>query len=229
MGDSMERKLVYFFSNSAGVLLLAGALALFVANLSGAGQVQLYDPVFSISMKSLFWIAGAISLAVAMICLFGKALWLKTMFILWLALNGLVYGIGCLWNGNHGSSSAYLTGPAQTFGVTPDTAYWMLEVALLYLLAGSLTSLLWLWWSGKNCLKMVCAHCGGRIQFSVRQIGQQIPCPHCRVAITLRKPDENLKMTCVLCGGHVEFPAHALGQKIPCPHCAKTITLLQPA
>jgi hypothetical protein len=137
----MERKLVHLFSNSVGVLLLAGALALFVANLSGAGQVQLYDPVFSISMESLFWIAGAISLVVAMICLFGKDLWLKTMFILWLAVNGLVYVIGGGWSGNHRQFSGYLTGPDQAFCVTAETAYGLLQVVFLYLLVGSLLRL----------------------------------------------------------------------------------------
>jgi DNA-directed RNA polymerase subunit RPC12/RpoP len=78
-------------------------------------------------------------------------------------------------------------------------------------------------------MKMVCPACGGPVQFAAPNVGQQIPCPHCRAAITLRKPDDNLKMTCVLCGGHIEFPPHAVGQKIDCPHCAKTITLLRPA
>lgn len=78
-----------------------------------------------------------------------------------------------------------------------------------------------------NYLKMSCPACGGRVKFAVQNIGQQISCPHCQAAITLRKPEEKLRMTCVLCRGSIEFPAHALGQKISCPHCAKTITLLK--
>ena len=66
-------------------------------------------------------------------------------------------------------------------------------------------------------MKMICPACGGHVKFAAQNIGQQIPCPHCRAAITLRQPDENLKMTCVLCGGHVEFPAACRRPKNPLP------------
>ena len=161
----MQRKLVNLFPNSAGVLLLSGALALLVANLSDTGRVQLRDPIFSITMQNLFWIVSALALIVALPCLFGRQFGLKTTLVLWLALNGLVYRIGCFGSGNHGDFSACLTGPAQTFAIAPETASWLLTVALLYLAVGSASALLWSWWNGKDSLKMICAHCGGTPSF----------------------------------------------------------------
>jgi DNA-directed RNA polymerase subunit RPC12/RpoP len=77
-------------------------------------------------------------------------------------------------------------------------------------------------------LKISCSHCGGHIEFASQNVGQQIPCPHCRKSIALRKPDF-LKMACFFCKEHIEFPAHAIGEKMPCPHCKMDITLKEPA
>jgi hypothetical protein len=82
-------------------------------------------------------------------------------------------------------------------------------------------------YAAAGLMKMFCPACGGHLKFAAKNVGQQIPCPHCQKAITLREADEKLKMTCILCGGHVEFPPHAIGQKISCPHCAKSITSLR--
>jgi DNA-directed RNA polymerase subunit RPC12/RpoP len=201
---------------------------LFLGNLGSAGLVQPQDPLFMISVRTLFWIVGAIALGMALVCLFGKGVWLKLILILWLATNFCVYQIGFLQRGNYRGPGAYLASPASTFGISSNTAWLIVITVSIYLLSGSLMALLWLWREdSKGYLKTACAHCGGHITFLPNALGQQISCPHCRAAITLSKPDENLKMICVLCGGHVEFPTHALGQKIPCPHCRSTITLLK--
>jgi hypothetical protein len=91
----MQRKLVNLFPNSAGVLLLSGALAVLVANLSDSGRVQLRDPVFSISMQNLFWIVSALALIVAMPCLFGRQFGLKTTLVVagaeWIGVSGRMF------------------------------------------------------------------------------------------------------------------------------------------
>lgn len=66
------------------------------------------------------------------------------------------------------------------------------------------------------------------LKFLIQNLGQKVPCPHCRNAVTLRK-SENLKISCYFCKEHIEFPAHALGQKISCPHCKMDITLKESA
>lgn len=225
----MQMKTIRFFTNSAGVLLLALATAMLIANWASAGLVPPRDPVFMVSMRNTFWIIGAIELFVALVCLFGKHLGFKAILVLWLATNLFLYQIGFLWSGNHRSLGTYLGSLADTFGIASNTAYLILKIVSLYLLIGSSIALLWVWREGaKGYLKTACVRCGEHIAFLPQSLGQTIPCPHCKETITLEVPG-NLKMSCVLCGGHIEFPAHALGQKIPCPHCKKTITLLKPA
>jgi DNA-directed RNA polymerase subunit RPC12/RpoP len=75
---------------------------------------------------------------------------------------------------------------------------------------------------------MFCPSCGAHIQFAGQNLDRKIPCPLCRVAITLRAPG-NLKMSCSFCHEHIEFPSHALGQRISCPHCKEDITLKESA
>ena len=191
---------------------------------------------------------GAFELVVALICLFGKRVGLQLGWLAWLGANYVVFWIGLLWQhcSPQGTCIGGLTDPLWIYHGT--TGY-ILEFMPFGLLLGGLAAAASLWFSGEartarlaearqlaaqrdaaaGLMKMICPACGGHVKFAAQNIGQQIPCPHCRTAITLRQPDENLKMTCVLCGGHVEFPPHAVGQKIPCPHCAKTITLLKPA
>ena len=224
----MDRKLINAFTDSAGACLLAAALMLFLGNLGSTGLAQPQDPVLMISTRTLFWIAGAIALGVAWVCLLGKRVWSKLTLILWLATNLCVYQICFLQRGNYRGLGACLGSLADTFGISSNTAWLIVTTVFFYLLIGSLMTILWLWREdSKGYLKTACAHCGGHITFLPNALGQQISCPHCQAVITLRKPDENLKMTCVLCGGHIEFPAHALGKKIPCPHCRSTITLLK--
>jgi len=216
------------FTDSAGALLLALAVAMFISNCTNTGFTLPHDPLLVISMRNTFWIIGAIELFVALVCLFGQHLRFKAILVLWLAMNLFVYQIGFLWNGNHRGLGVYLSGLANTFGITPSMAYLILKIVSLYLLIGSSIALLWLWKEDtKGYLKIACAHCGGHIAFLPQSLGQNIPCPHCEAAITLSKP-ENLKMSCALCGGQIEFPVYALGQKLPCPHCAKNIMLLKP-
>lgn len=229
-----QSKVIFWFTNSAGILLTAAGVAMFVGTGANAGFLPPHDPLFEISMPAVFWIVGAIGLGVGMVCLFGKQAWVKLSLVLWFALNFCAYLLGLFWTAGPHSFDGYWCGLADSFGISPLTLNLILEMACLYLLAGSSALLAWsrlrqITDQKAGYLKIPCPSCGGKIKFPPANIGQQIACPHCQSAVILRKPDEKLKMTCVLCGGHVEFPAHAIGQKIQCPHCAKTITLLQPA
>jgi hypothetical protein len=225
----VQLKVVRYFADSAGALLAGLAAALFVTNLATANLVQPRDAILLVSMRTIFWMAGGVALSVALICLFGKQPGLKTTLVLWLAFNLFVYRIGLFWNGNGRTPRGYLGNVADAFGVVPDTAYWLLKAICLYLLIGSLASLLLIWReNSKGYLKAVCAQCGGHVAFPPQGVGQNISCPHCQAAMTLRKP-ANLKMSCFFCNEHIEFPPHAIGHKIKCPHCRGDITLKEPA
>jgi DNA-directed RNA polymerase subunit RPC12/RpoP len=221
-----RRNNVQIFTDSAGAALLALGLGLLLANLASLGLIQPHDPVLGLTMDTLFWAFGGSLVAFSLLCLFATNRWLRLALILWLAVDFLVYQIGLRSTGLTHGFSGYLGSLAGTFGISPRTAEWGLNVLFGYLLLGSCACVVWIWLTkpGKNSLKMSCAACGGRIAFTIKDIGKQTACPHCKTAITLRAPG-NLKMSCFFCKEHIEFPAHALGHKIKCPHCRNDITL----
>jgi hypothetical protein len=139
----MHSKVIQLFTDSAGALLSAFASAMFISNVAGAGWVPPRDPLFGISMAALFWAVGAVELAVGLVCIFGKQTWLKTSLIIWLAATFLVYQIGLLCAAGLRSFSGYWGNLAITFDVAPSTASWVPTAVFVYLLTGSVASLLW--------------------------------------------------------------------------------------
>lgn len=193
------------------------------------------DPLLGIHLRLATLLIGSIELGVALFCLVGKRLELRLALVAWLTTNFVVYWIGLISLGCHPQWSAVgtLMDPLQ---IARGNLGLVLRFAPGVLLVGSAGLLVWLWFGRKfllrrqqavELLKMFCPSCGGHIKFAPTNLGQKIPCPHCRTSISLRKP-ENLKMSCFFCQGHIAFPAHALGTKMPCPHCAKDITLIEP-
>jgi len=211
-------------------VLAAGALLLFsgLTSLSSlpwkAGVFDLDDPVLGIPLRNAALVATVLELAVAAVCLFTRKTLLASGLVGWLALNFIVYRVGLWTMGWHHpyTSVFWLT---DGFGFSPRMADWIQAAITAYLLAGSSMVICKLQGRMGGRLKMSCPSCGGHVKFAFQNVGQQIPCPHCKTTITLRKPDEILKMSCFFCKEHIEFPAHALGQKMPCPHCKMDITL----
>jgi DNA-directed RNA polymerase subunit RPC12/RpoP len=225
----MPFKAIPTFINSAAALLVGLAVAVFIANAASPGLTQPRDPLLLLSMRTVFWIVGALALAVGGVCLFAKRDALKTGLILWLVLNLVVYQIGFAWSGSQGGIGVYLSSIATTFALSPGATNLILKIASGYLFIGSALTLLWLWREkAQGYLKTVCAHCGGHIAFPPQDLERKIACPHCQSHTTLRRPEDRLKMSCYFCQGHIEFPAHALGTKMQCPHCEKDITLVEP-
>jgi ribosomal protein S27E len=228
----MPSNTIRFLNSFAGGLLLAVAAALFFSSRVGADIVLPRDPIFAISIGHLFSILSGICLGVALFTLSGKPTFTRAMVIAWLATNLAAYCLGCLWNGGH-SLGGYLGSFSDAFGVSAATAGIMAEAALADLVLASYFMLIGLWLQNRRVasgdyLKISCPSCGGHVTFASQNLGQRIPCPHCKAVIMLRKPDL-LKMTCCFCKEHIEFPAHALGQKISCPHCKMDITLKESA
>ena len=190
------------------------------------------DPMLGIPLRYAVLAVGALELTVALICLFGKRVGLQIGWLAWMATNYVVFWIGLLATHYHpqGTCIGGLTDPLH---LLRGTSGLVLMAIPFYLLIGSYAALIWLWSQRRlsqpiETAKMACHSCGVHIEFAVQYLGQKIPCPQCRAAITLRRP-ENLKMSCSFCREHIEFPSHALGQKIPCPHCKTGITLMEPA
>jgi DNA-directed RNA polymerase subunit RPC12/RpoP len=239
----MNAKWIKFFIASTGIILLAAALVRLLIAIGNAQVLSLPEPMLGIPLRYAVLMVGTFELAVALICLFGKRVGLQIGWLAWLSTNFVMFWLGLLITHCQlqGSCLGSLTDPLR---LSRGATGYLSELILLYLVVGSFGAVLWILFSkdakaagqlatqqlalqrdtAAGLLKMPCPACGVHIKFSIQNLGQQIPCPHCQAAITLRKP-ENLKMSCFFCKEHIEFPAHALGQKISCPHCNMKITL----
>jgi hypothetical protein len=189
----MQAKATRFFTNSAGTLLLAVALAMFIANWASAGLTQPHDPVLAVSMDNLFWIVGVMALVVAMICLFSERVWLKITLILWLAVNLFAYQIGFFLKGSHAGFSVYLTSLAEAFGIPPVAAELILQIIMAYLLFGGCEFLAYKWVNRPKTtrpvpvapvpttVKFSCINpgCQQHIMVDLSCSGRQIQCPAC--------------------------------------------------
>lgn len=228
----MSQKLTRAFVLSAGGLLLAAALARFFIFVENSPLLHRPDALLGIPLQLGVVLVGGVELGVALACLFGTRTGLQAALLAWASLNYLVFRIGLVWMGVHQEWTCIgsLTDPLHLArGNSGGTTSYVIPS---YLLVGSFAALLWPWLRrvfppASAFAKMSCPGCGGHIKFARHNLGQEIPCPHCKAGIILRKP-ENLKMSCYFCHGHIEFPSHALGTKMPCPHCRKDITLKEP-
>jgi hypothetical protein len=239
----MTAKWVRYFILSAGGILLASGLIRLLIALGDASVLALPEPMLGLPLRYVVLIVSILELMVAAICLLGKQQGLQISWLVWLATNFIVYWFGLIWQHDQpqGAGLGTLTDPLRlAHGITG----YILEFVPLYLALGSYAGGLWFWFSKEaktarsvaarqhaaqrdaaaGLLKMSCPSCGVHIKFDFQNLGQNIPCPHCRKIIALRKPD-NLKMSCFFCQEHIEFPAHAIGEKMPCPHCKMDITL----
>jgi DNA-directed RNA polymerase subunit RPC12/RpoP len=240
-------KWIRYFILSAGAVLLAAAFSRFLIAASHAQVLALPDPMLGIPLRDAVIAVGAFELVVALICLFGRRAGFQLGWLAWLGTNYVVFWIGLLAMHGHPQGTC-IGGLTDPLWLHHGTTGYVFEFVPFGLVLGSYAAAVSLWFSADartarmarkrqfaarrdaaaGLMKMSCPACGGHVKFAAQNIGQQIPCPHCKVAIMLCQPGEYLKMNCVLCGGHVEFPANAIGQTIACPHCAKTITLLKP-
>jgi predicted RNA-binding Zn-ribbon protein involved in translation (DUF1610 family) len=214
-------------------MLLASALVLFITCASDQRAIYPHDPVFGLSLPVFFRVLAAVELVVAWLCLFWKKPVPVACLVAWLTLNVLLYYIGMAYCGVTGGLNGYIGSIGDTFGLSGGMVSGLLKFVVIYELGASLLGLTWCGWVRRqNRLypteKMHCWSCGIHIQFLVKDLGRILPCPNCRQAITLLKP-EMMKMSCLLCQGHVEYPSHAIGRKISCPHCKRAITLKEPA
>ena len=216
------------FIKSAGVILLAAALVRLLIAASDIPALSLPEPMLGIPIRYAVLAVGVFELLVALICLFGKRTGLQLAWLAWMATNYAVYWTGLGLSHIHPQATGIgsLTDPLLLSRGAPGYITMWVPV---YLMLGSYAALGWLWLEGRKSKaarfwKMSCPSCGVHIRFDERNMGRQMPCPHCQTGITLRRP-ENLKMNCFFCKEHIEFPAHAIGEKIACPHCKMDITL----
>lgn len=241
----IEMKLIRSFIYSAGAILLVAALERFLIATGNAQHVLSQpDPILGIPLRYAVVIVGVLELIVAVICLFGRQVGTRIGWLVWFSTNFIIFRVGLIWEHSQPQGACWgtLTDPLN---LSSGTTRLVMKLVPIYLVLGSFAALIWVRFSKEakasrliaaqlraaqydvaaDLLKTRCPSCGGKIKFSTQNTGQQIPCPHCQAAVTLRKPEENLKISCYFCKEHIEFPPHALGEKLKCPHCHMDITL----
>jgi hypothetical protein len=139
-----QPKLRRFFILSSGGLLFVTAVAKLVSASGNARILQYLDPVLAIPFRNVFWSVGALEIAVALVCFFGKQEMLQAGLIAWLATNFVVYRLGLLWVGYH-KPCPCLGNLTEALHISPHTGNTVLKIILAYLLIGSYATLLWLW------------------------------------------------------------------------------------
>jgi hypothetical protein len=149
--------------------------------------------VYSVWLANGWRQASRWKMAVALVCLFGKRIWLQVGLVLWLAAGILAYGFGLAESGVRGGFNGYSGILSEAFGVSHRMANGLLEMTVLYWLLGGLVFSAWGWWDHHRpelaaVVKMACPACEGHLEFPGEAAGRTIACPHCQKEITLAKP-----------------------------------------
>lgn len=132
------------FVVSAGMVLLLTGTAKVWSSFGSAKILADADPLLSLQFRYLMFIAGALELAVASVCLFTKFKKLATILVAWLATNLLAYRF-CFWRMGWHRPCSCLGNLTDALHIPPQTADMAMKIILAYLLIGSYASLFWLW------------------------------------------------------------------------------------
>lgn len=149
----MKQKAIRIYILSAGLVLLAVAIAKFISSEGSATILQKQDPILMLSFQHVFWLIGAIELAVAFTCFFSKQVSFQAGLLAWLATSFIVYRLGLLWIGYH-KPCPCLGNLTDALHISPHTAGIALKISLAYLLIGSYVTIFWLWRQRKNATSL---------------------------------------------------------------------------
>jgi hypothetical protein len=142
-------KIAKLFILSAGILLLATAIAKLISAGGSALVLEVPDPILLISFRHLLLVVGACELLIALFCIFGHRIIAQACLVAWLATNFLVYRVAFILNGDRRPCPCLGT-LTEAIHVPQRTAEIVMRVVLAYLLIGSYAALFWLWWQRKK-------------------------------------------------------------------------------
>lgn len=134
----------YFILTAGGILGITG-----IAKIISVFGTQLIlvqsDPLFGFSFRNLMLAAGAVELAVACLCIFTKQPKRNTLLIAWLSTSFIIYRLW-LWLLNWQRPCHCLGNLTDVLHISSQTADIAMKIVLGYLLIGSYTALIWMWW-----------------------------------------------------------------------------------
>jgi len=147
-------RIIRLFIYSAGVLLLATAVAKLVSASGSAHVLQNSDPIFSISFRDVFRIVGTLELIVAIVCLLGRRMGLQIGLVACLSTNFVLYRFFLFWIGWH-KPCPCLGNLTDALHIPPQIADMTMKIILAYLLIGSYATLFWLWRQRKKSVPSI--------------------------------------------------------------------------
>ncbi len=140
----MQSKFAHLFLCLAGIVLLAAAVAKLVSSFGSAKILQNPDPVIGLAFRNVFRVVGAMELAIALACLFGRRIKLRAGLVAWLATTIFAYRFDLVWIGYQK--------PCSCLGNLTDALHMAMKIILAYLLVGSYATLFWLWRQRKKTI-----------------------------------------------------------------------------
>jgi hypothetical protein len=129
-----------WFLFTSGLLLLGTGGAKIISAMGHAKALKSIDPVFQITFRQLFLIAGLIELGAACICILSKHVHLRAGIVFCLSIIFVVYRLGLMWLGYHGTCHC-MGRLTDALHLSPAFADMIMQIVLAYLLVGSITIL----------------------------------------------------------------------------------------
>jgi hypothetical protein len=143
------------FLHSAGVLLVATALAKLMSSFGSAPILLTSDPILVIPFRYVFWLVGGIEMSVAALCFWGRKPWVAAAFVAWLASAFVLYRLGLIAIG-YARPCTCLGNLTDALHLSPAAANSIMVLILAYLFVGSYGSLVWLW-TGRKQIRIAIA------------------------------------------------------------------------
>lgn len=125
-----------WFLVSAGVILCATGAAKIWSGFGTVKLLEVADPIFGISFRSLMFGVGGAELAIAGVCLWSRASGFSALLVAWLGSNFLAYRMG-LWGIGWKKPCGCLGNLSDALGLSPQNAEAVVKSLLVYLLVGS--------------------------------------------------------------------------------------------
>ena len=147
----MARAVTYFL-RSVGILLFITATAKLASSFGEAPILNLLDPIFGLSFRTVFIIAGSIELILALCCFLRGHVLLKTVSVAALSASIVVYRLSLVWIGYHRPCPC-LGDFTEMLRIPEATADTIMKFVLGYFLAGSFAILSGIWHQKRKALK----------------------------------------------------------------------------
>jgi len=136
------------FLPATGAALVVTGLAKVFSATGPSRALDLAGPLLGIPFRHLLLLVGLLELGIAFFCLFTDRLKLSLVAVAWLSINFLVYRLG-LWSIGWHKPCGCLCNLTDLLHISPTVADNLMKGLLAFLLFGSYSLLLSLWWHNR--------------------------------------------------------------------------------